>query len=182
MAMYVKTPELLTRHNFETWKKDILRVLEVEGLKPWLKKEEQPKPDGKSAIDDFRIKQSKSRAAGILKEYCGRDIESEISHLDDPAEIWEHLTTTLQLPSRSFKSFCLAEFHNLKRESDEEVPSFIARFEESYRKVEAVGESVLEQHRCYKLIQNLDDSYKNIARDFEKCDTSTFTFKNLKKR
>ena len=52
--------------------KGILRVLEVEALKPLLKKEEQLKPDGKSAIDDFRIKQSKSCATGILKEYCGK--------------------------------------------------------------------------------------------------------------
>ena len=39
---------------------------------------------------------------------------------------------------------------------------------------------VSEQHRWYELIQNLDNSYECIACDFEKCDTITFTYKNLK--
>ena len=85
----------------------------MEGLKPWPKKEDLPKPDGKSATEDFRIKQSKSHASGTLKEYCRSDIGPEIFYLADPAEIWTHLSTMLKLSLRSYKLFCSAEFHNM---------------------------------------------------------------------
>lgn len=67
MAFYVKTLELLNRHNSPRWKKEITRVFEREELTPWLSIKDQPKTTGKSAVDEFRINQSKSRTLGITK-------------------------------------------------------------------------------------------------------------------
>ena len=182
MASYLRTPELLTRQNFLTWKKEITRLFEIEGLTPWLDKSTQPTLEKKSSIDDFRIQQSKSRAAGLLKEFCSVDIEPEIVHLSDPADIWKQLNETLQQSTRSYKAVCIAEFTNLMRQPDEEITTFIARFEQAYRKLTDIKEEISEPQRCYKLIQNLDETYDFIAREFENCNDYDFTFTNLKEQ
>ena len=50
---------------------------------------------------------------------------------------------------------------------EEELPDFIASLEECYCLVTEAGESISEQYRCYKLLQNIDKSYDFISRKYE---------------
>ena len=63
---------------------------------------------------------------------------------------------------------------------EEELPDFIASLEECYCLVTEAGESISEQYRCYKLLQNIDKSYDFISRKYEDCEVVNFSFKNLK--
>ena len=46
----------------------------------------QPKVEEKSSIDDFLTTQSKLKATSLLKHYCKKYVDLEISHFDDRAE------------------------------------------------------------------------------------------------
>ena len=61
---------------------------------------------------------------------------------------------------------------------EEELPDFIAHLEKCYRLVTEAGESISKQHRCYKLLQNIDESYDFISWKYEDCEAVNFSFKN----
>lgn len=90
------------------------------------------------------------------------------SHLDNPADIWDTLKSTLEIEGRVLKSFQANEFRNLKMNPEEEIPSYIARFEEVYRCVVDAGEEVTEKHRCYQFIESLPENYDYLIRESDR--------------
>lgn len=127
---------LLTRDNYKAWNRQITHILQSEGLYSWVYIETWPQIEKvTNEVDKFKLLQSKQRATGILKTYVTPDIELVLGHLDCPAEIWETLKLNFELEERSNKLLLINEFRNLRITLEEDLPSFIARFEDCYRRV-----------------------------------------------
>ena len=181
MASCIGDPVFLSRDNYSKWKVFITRVLESEGLKNWLSAPSVPEEDKiTSAFDKYKLAQHKQRAAALLKSYLTPEVELAVQDFDDPATVWSTLKLNFEVTGRAQKAQALIEFHNIKMGSDEELPTFITRFENAYKKLKEAGEDVTESHRIYKLIQNLPIEYDYLAREFDKMPDDNFKFDNIK--
>lgn len=96
MATAVNTI-ILSRNNYREGTRFIKCTLQTEGLFMWVDKKNWPEIKDLSAIDQFKLNQSKQWATGILKTYVCPEIGLTIGHLDNPAEVWEILKTTLEI-------------------------------------------------------------------------------------
>ena len=83
--------------------------------------------------------------------------------MNDPADIWETLKLNFQATDHAQKAHGLSEFRNIRIRHEEDLPAFIARFEECYKKVEEAGEKVAEPHRIFQLVQNLPIDYDSLS-------------------
>lgn len=162
MAFSANPQILLNRHNYCTWCEFINGVLLKKGLDIWINRELWP--DTKGYSEEFKFKLDcckKKKAAGIIKGYCNSDTLRDISVLTDLAEIWDTLKKVNDIPKISYKSYTIALFDRIKRGHEEDLPSFIARFEEAYRMVRDSEETIQERHRCYKLLRSLPEEYES---------------------
>lgn len=171
---------ILARDNYQSWTRSIKCILQTEGLFTWVNKTEWPDITGLKPLDIFKLNQSKQRAAGIIKTYVSPEVGLTIGHLDDPSDIWLTLKSNLEIPGRALKSFHVNEFRNLKINIDEDIPTYIARFEEGYRRVIDSGEEIAEKHRCYQLIESLPENYDYLIRELDRLPESDFKFNEVK--
>lgn len=70
----------------------------------------------------------------------------------------------------------------MKSNPDDDFPTFIARFEESYRKVLSQGETVSETHDCYQLLQCISQEFEYLIKEFDNLEESKFTFDYVKSK
>ena len=82
-------------------------LLELEGLKMWLKKPESTvQSDTKSEIarwETFRAEQYKSKTTGLRERYCSPNIIVEVNKMEGPVVIWKHLKSVFEKPTHSYK-------------------------------------------------------------------------------
>ena len=74
----------------------------------------------------------------------------------------------------------LKKYSKFKNDVDEDLFTFLASFEEFYRKVEGAGESIAENHRCLMLLECLGENLDCLALQFESCPNDKLTFSELK--
>ena len=62
-----------------------------------------------------------------------------------------------ELSSRFYKAYCLAEFKDITKVPDEELPTFLTRSEKMHKRVEGTGQSITENYKCLMVLECLGE-------------------------